>query len=107
MRPAELALVRVERRLVARLEELEARLDGEDPEVWKEYAALAAALAAVAPMTVPGAGGELLTTAQMAQRLQVAPKTLLRRAKRGKLQQPIRLGRLGERGRETLRWAAR
>ena len=53
--------------------------------------------------TAPGAGGELLTTAQMAARLQIAPKTLLRRAKKGQLE-PIRLG---QRGRGALRWAAR
>jgi hypothetical protein len=38
----------------------------------------------------------------MAARLQIAPKTLLRRAKKGQAE-PIRLG---QRGRGALRWAA-
>jgi hypothetical protein len=53
--------------------------------------------------TAPGAGGELLTTRQMAARLQLSPRTLLRRAKAGKAE-PIRFG---ERGRGAVRWAAR
>lgn len=103
MRSAQLALARAERRLVERLEQLETKLTAGDETVWTEYAHLAAALAALAPATAPGAGGELLTTRQLAERLQVHPKTVLRRAKAGQIE-PVRMG---QRGRGALRWPAR
>jgi len=103
MTPAHLALLRAEAHLVERLEQLGPKLITGEPNVWIEYAQTAAALAAIAPVTAPGANGELLTTAQMAARLAVAPKTLLRRAKRGEIT-PVRSG---QRGRAALRWAAR
>lgn len=104
MKPAHLALIRAERRLVERLEQLEARLDGGDPEAWREYAGMATALAAIAPQLTPEATGGLLTTRELAERLHVHPKTILRRRKRGELQ-PAAV--LGHRGRAALRWAAR
>jgi hypothetical protein len=103
MRPVQLAITRAEARLVERLDQLEAKLAAGDESAWCSYCEAAAALAAIAPTTVPGASGELLTTKQMAQRLGIAPKTLLRRAKAGQAE-PIRFG---ERGRAALRWAAR
>ncbi len=100
MIPARLVLLRAGNRLIERLEKLEPGLDDADPERWREYAALAEALAAIVPHMIPGAGGELLTTEQLADRLQVSPRTIRRRVKSGELQ-PVRLGR---RGRSALRW---
>jgi excisionase family DNA binding protein len=97
-----LALARAERRLAERLCELEMRLDAGESGVWDEYVLAAQTLAAVAPLTTPEAQGKLLTTEQLADRLQVSTRTVRRRAKRGELQ-PIRLG---ERGRAALRWKA-
>ena len=102
MSPGRLALLRAEQRLVDRLADLEARLESH-PGLWHEYAQVSAALASIVPTTAPGAAGELLTTAQLAARLQVSPKTVRRRAKAGELT-PVRLG---ERGRSALRWVAR
>ncbi len=103
MSTPQLALARAERRLVGRLEELERRLDAGD-DAWREYSEAAAALAAVAPLTVPGANGALLTTAEMAGRLGITSKTLLRKRARGEIQAAAVLG---QRGRAALRWAAR
>jgi excisionase family DNA binding protein len=93
------AWLRAAGRLVARLQSLEERLDaGED--VWTVYAETVRTLAAVAPLTTPEARGALLTTKQLAERLQVSTRTVRRRAKSGELQ-PVRMG---ERGRAALRW---
>jgi hypothetical protein len=102
MTPARLALVETEARLVERLRQLGVKLAGGDESGWVEYAHLAAALEAIAPQTLPGAGGEMLTTKQMASRLGINPRTLLRRAKRGEVS-PVRLG---QRGRAAVRWPA-
>ena len=103
MSSAQAVLHRAERRLVDRLEQLEAKLAAGDESVWPAYAEAAATLAAIAPTTVPGASGELISTRAMAERMGVAPKTLLRRAKSGQIE-PVRLGK---RGRAAYRWAAR
>ncbi len=102
MTPARLALVAAEARLVARLQQLDAKLAAGDESAWSDYCQTAAALATVAPQTVPGADGAMLTTAEMAERLGITPKTLLRRAKRGAAT-PVRLG---QRGRAAVRWPA-
>jgi len=103
MTPMQLALARAVRRLIERLDQLEAKLAAGDESAWSGYCEASAALAALAPQLVPGADGRLLTTAEMAARLAIAPKTLLRRAKRGEIM-PVRTG---QRGRAALRWAAR
>jgi hypothetical protein len=99
----QLALRRVEQRLVARLEELDGRLEAGVPAAWAEYCEIARTLAAIAPATVPGAGGEMLTTRQMAAQLAVHPRTLLRKKREGMVTPAIQLGR---RGRGALRWRA-
>ncbi len=96
------ALLRAVGRLTARLEALEGQLDRGD-DVWPTYCETAAALATVASLTTPEARGALLTTRELADRLQVHPRTLLRKAKKGEGPQPIRLG---ARGRAALRWPA-
>jgi hypothetical protein len=102
MTPARLALVEAEARVVTRLRQLGVKLDGGDESGWIEYAQLAAALAEIVPQTRPGAGGEYLTTEQLAERLQISTKTLRRRAKDGQVE-PLRLGK---RGSGALRWPA-
>lgn len=97
---AQAALLRVSARLVDRLGRLETRLDAGDERAWRPYTDAARALAAVAPLTTPEARGALLTTQQLADRLQVSTRTVRRRAKRGELQ-PVRMG---GRGRAALRW---
>jgi excisionase family DNA binding protein len=101
--PAQLALRRAEVQLTARLEKLEARLRDDDAAAWGAYCAAAAALAALAPVLVPGADGRLLTTREMADRLGVSTRTLLRQRKSGKMAAL----QLGDRGRAALRWAGR
>jgi hypothetical protein len=102
MTPAHLALVRAVTRFVEKIEKLEPRLD--DPESWREYSNLVMVLAAIAPQIRPEVTGELLTTADMAARLGIAPKTLLKKRKKGEIT-PAKI--LGKRGRAALRWAAR
>lgn len=94
------ALERAPRLLDERLGVLEKRIREGDETAWPEYLTTVQALTAAIAAAAPGAGGELLTTAQMAARLQISTKALLRRAKKGQLE-PIRLG---QRGRGALRW---
>jgi hypothetical protein len=70
------------------------------------YAEVASALAVVAPAAMPGSRGELLTTAQLAEKLQLSTKTVLRRARKGDLGELLRPVRLAARGRGAVRWAA-
>jgi hypothetical protein len=102
-RPWTLAAVleRAARRLAERLAQLEEQLQQGDAAAWPAFCEASQALAAVLPVIAPGARGELLTTQQMAERLGIAPKTLLRRRARGQVKAPVQLG---ERGRAALRW---
>lgn len=102
MTPVHAALLRAQLRLVDRLAGLDARLTAGDESLWSAFCEAAVALAAVAPQTAPGAGGRMMTTAEMAATLNVSPKTLLRRAKKGQAQ-PLRLA---ARGPAALRWRA-
>jgi hypothetical protein len=97
MTPAGLALLEAERRLLARVRALGQRLDaGED--CWREYAEAVGTLNAL----VPAERRPLETTKQMAERLQVSPKTVRRLGKAGKLEDV----RLGKRGTGAIRWRA-
>jgi hypothetical protein len=60
-------------------------------------------LAALLPHLTPGSRGELLTTKQMAERLGISPKTLLKRKATGEIRPALRLG---ARGRAAIRWKA-
>jgi len=88
------AFQRAAQRLAARLERLEARLSGDDDAVWREYRETVAALASVLAQMTPGRSGELLTTAQMAERLHVTPKTLLKRKAKGQISPAVQQGKL-------------
>src|SRR5438445_10246424 len=86
--------------LEARLVELEDHLQG-DAGAWPEYLATLNTMATVLAQLRPEAGGALLTTKQMAERLGVQPKTVLAMRKRGQLR-PAR--EIGKRGRAAIRW---
>jgi len=89
-----LALHRAAQRLAVRLELLESRLSDDDPMTWQEYRQTAATLAALRTQLPPGRGEELLTTAQMAERLNVTPKTLLKRKAKGHISPAVQEGKL-------------
>ena len=95
-----LRIQRAAQRLGERLMLLEERLH-DDPAIWSEYCAVATALAQILPNIAPGRQGELLTTKEMAARLSVSPKTLLKRWKTGELRPAVVLGK---RGRAAMRW---
>lgn len=86
------------RRLADRLTALESRLDSDGDPAWRDYVAAVRALAAVAPLLSPGQA-RLLTTAEMAVRLGISPKTLRRRKAMGLARPALQHGRL-------LRWRA-
>jgi hypothetical protein len=99
--PLALVLARAERRLRDRIEDLERRLEaGEDR--WREYGEALQALVAVAAQLAPEQSGRLMSTAELAAKLGVSAKTVLRRRKRGELTPAVQLG---ERGRAALRWS--
>lgn len=86
------------RRLEARLLELDGRLDA-DATAWPDYLATVNAMVSVLIQLRPEAGGGLLTTEQLAERLGVTSKTLLRHAKAGAVKPAMRKGKL-------IRWRA-
>jgi hypothetical protein len=95
MKPCDLRAVleRAAVRLQARVALLEQRLD-DGADVWAAYADAVEALAVVADRTAPGRRGELLTTAEMAARLGVASKTLLKHKARGQVRPALQAGKL-------------
>ena len=106
MNTAHLALERAQLRLVERLDLLETRLAaGGEESVWLEYGQLAAALAAIAPLTTPGAGGRAMTTKELAAAFHLTERVARRKGLRGEL--PVGPIRLGTGDRAKLRWAAR
>ena len=75
--PVLLALARAERRLLCRLEDPAQKLDaGEDS--WSAHCETSAALATVTSQLRPESSDRLLTTAELASRLQVSTKTIAR-----------------------------
>jgi hypothetical protein len=83
--PRLLALQRASDHIVVWLEQLESRLAGGDPEIRREYVSLAATLATITAQLTPEATGQALTTAGLAERLQLSPRTIRRYKKIGKL----------------------
>ena len=90
-------LKRAVARLQARAAALEQRIETGDDGAWSAYVEAIEALAAVLPRLDRGADGALLSTAEMAHRLGVAPKTLLRHVARGSVTPALHRGKL-------LRW---
>jgi hypothetical protein len=80
--------------LIHRLQFLEDRLQDHDAETWAEFIRAVQGLATIAPMLAPDRGGHLLTTAEMAERLRVTPKTLLKRKARGEVRPAFQRGKL-------------
>jgi DNA-binding transcriptional MerR regulator len=75
-----------------RLHELEQQIRQGNESAWAEYAHIAQALASVNSRQEHQA--EFLSTREMAERLGVSPKTLLRRKRRGELVPAIQAGKL-------------
>jgi hypothetical protein len=86
-------LERAARHLVSRLAELDERLERADAGAWNDFLATTNALATVLANLSSDRHGGLLSTAEMARRLNVAPKTLLRRKARGEIRPALQRGK--------------
>lgn len=93
----QLLLRKAEGLLADRLEQLEARLQAGEEAAWSEFLEVVGTLVALLPSLTPERGGAMLTTGEMAARLGVAPKTLLRHKARGRIHPAVERGKL-------LRW---
>jgi hypothetical protein len=80
--------------LSARLRQLEDRIRQGDEASWDPYLATLTTMTTLLAQTSPGSRGELLTTAQMAERLGIAPKTLLKHKAAGTVSPPLQRGKL-------------
>ncbi len=96
MKPDRLRFDRAARLLAERLDVLEQRVRGGDEIAWAAYQETLRTLTALLPFLGPERGA-MLTTAEMAARLGVAPKTLLRHKAKGRIRPAIVEGKL-------LRW---
>jgi hypothetical protein len=94
-------ITRVERVLELRLADLLGRVEDGQDAAWAEFLDVVKAMVTLSPLVAPGARGEFLSTKQMAERLGIAPKTLLKRKADGKATPALQLGR---RGRAAIRW---
>ena len=106
MIPAPLALLRAQDRLVARLAELDTKIDdGTASEAtWSAYCETTAAIAKLIPLTAPGAA-RVMSTQELATAFGLTPRTARRKGLKGEL--PVSPIRLGPGGRAKLRWGAR
>ncbi len=97
------ALRKAEPLLVARLQQLQARVQDHDEAAWPEFLQILQLLAALLPAVSPEQVGAMLTTAEMAARFGISAKTLLKRKCRGEIQPTVQLGKLIRwSGKETL-----
>jgi len=87
--------------LSARLEALEKRLQDGDEAAWDAYLAALQVLSALLPNLTARRDDRLLTSGEMAARLGISVKTLLRKKANGALRPALELG---QRGRAALRW---
>ncbi len=88
------ALQRAASRLVERLTDLEQRVVQGDETAWPAYLEAVNTLAILAPQLAAEHRRVFLTTAEMAERLQISPKTLLKRKARGELRPALQRGKL-------------
>ena len=87
------ALGKAEPILIKRLGQLQASLEaGED--VWSEFLDVVQTLVALTQAVKPENGGPMLTTQEMASRLGVALKTLLRHKAEGRIRPTVERGKL-------------
>jgi excisionase family DNA binding protein len=93
------ALHRAAHLLGDRLAQLAERIAGGDESAWADYAAASVALAQLAAALAPGANGRLLTTAELAESLNVSVRQVRRLKKAGRIAPAVKLGR-------ALRWRA-
>ncbi len=91
-----LRIDRAARLLTERIDTLEQRVREGDETAWAAYQETLRTLTALLPHLGPERGA-MLTTAEMADRLGVAPKTLLRHKAKGRIRPAIAQGKL-------LRW---
>jgi hypothetical protein len=87
-------LSRAAERLADRLDQLDERLQAADETAWTPYLETVTALTALLPQLTPERRGALLTTAEMAARLQVTPKTLLKRKANREIRPALQRGKL-------------
>jgi excisionase family DNA binding protein len=87
-------LGQAQRRLMGRLAEIESRLDSGERGAWETYLATLTAFLGVLDHSAPGRHGELLTTAEMAARLNVSPKTVLKWKAQGRIRPARQQGKL-------------
>jgi hypothetical protein len=88
--------------LAVRFDALEARIASDDETAWPDFLDLVKTLAALFPHVSPGAHGSLLTTRDMAAKLGISPKTLLKRKRSGEIRPAVQMA---ARGRAAIRWA--
>ncbi len=84
--------------LTNRLEQLESRLQAGEDGLWSEFLEVVRTLTQLHTALLPEHGGPLLTTAEMASRLGVSPRTLLHHKQKGKIRPTQAKGKL-------LRWS--
>ncbi len=89
-----ISLARAARLLAERLDGLEKRIRAGDQAAWVPYLESARALGALLANLPPDRREGFLTTAEMAERLNISPKTLLRRKARGEIRPAVQAGRL-------------
>ena len=80
--------------LEAWLDRLEGRLSVGDEAAWPDLLVTANTLCAVLGQLTPGAKGELLTTGEMAARLGISKKTLLKHKATGAVRPALQRGKL-------------
>ncbi len=101
---AQVVLERCAALMVRRLSGLADLLEQGDETTWSDFLQTAEVLASLLPNLAPERRERLLTTAEMAARLGVEPKTLLRRRARGEIQPAVQTGKfIRWRGDEALR----
>jgi hypothetical protein len=87
-------LDRTARVIAARLDALVTRLAAGETAAWPELAETVKVLALLLPALTPERRGSLLTTGEMAARLGIAPKSLLRYKSKGTLRPALQVGKL-------------
>ncbi len=88
-----LLLRKAEAVLTNRLEQLQSRLQAGEEGLWIELCEVVRTLTQLRTALLPEHGGPMLTTAEMAARLGIEAKTLLRHKKNGKIRPTVQQGK--------------